>query len=439
MHRPDILPLIRAKRDGHALSREDIEGLIAHLGTYPDYQVAAWLMACTCRGLSLDETVALTRAMAHSGEVLDLSDVPGPRVDKHSTGGVGDKVTLVLAPLVAAAGATVAKLSGRGLGHTGGTIDKLESLGSFQTAIEPERFKAQLRRLRVAVAGQSRGMTPADGRLYALRDVTATIECPGLICASILSKKIAAGADIILLDVKTGRGAFMETEAEAEALARLLREVGERLGRRVICVVSAMGQPLGQNVGNALEVAEAMETLSGGGPADLREICLELGAQLCVAGGLDPDAATARTRLAGLLDDGTAKARFRELVAAQGGDATLVDGPEYLPSAPLSTHVVARQAGTVLDLDARCIGDAVVALGAGRRTKEDVLDLGAGVRLLAKVGDVVETGQPLAEVRASEPERLEAGRHAVEQAYKTGEGPASPPPLIHAIYGGIAG
>ncbi|MEB3203669.1 MAG: thymidine phosphorylase [Candidatus Sericytochromatia bacterium] len=439
MHRPDILPLIRAKRDGQALSREDIEGLIAHLGTYPDYQVAAWLMACTCRGLSLDETVALTRAMAHSGEVLDLSDVPGPRVDKHSTGGVGDKVTLVLAPLVAAAGATVAKLSGRGLGHTGGTIDKLESLGSFRTAVEPEHFKAQLRRLRVAVAGQSRGMAPADGRLYALRDVTATIECPGLICASILSKKIAAGADIILLDVKTGRGAFMETEAEAEALAGMLREVGERLGRRVICVVSAMGQPLGRNVGNALEVAEAIETLSGGGPADLRELCLELGAQLCVAGGLDPDAVTARTRLAGLLDDGTAKARFRELVAAQGGDITLVDEPENLPSAPLSTHVVARTAGTVLDLDARCIGDAVVALGAGRRTKEDVLDLGAGVRLLAKVGDAVLAGQPLAEVRASDPERLEAGRHAVEQAYKTGEGPASPPPLIHAIFGGIPG
>lgn len=439
MPKPEILPLIRAKRDGLELTRTDLEGLIAHLPEYPDYQVASWLMACTCRGLTLDETVALTRAMARSGEVLDLSDVPGPRVDKHSTGGVGDKVTLVLAPLVAAAGATVAKLSGRGLGHTGGTIDKLESLGSFRTAIDPVQFKEQLRRLRVAVAGQSAGMTPADGRLYALRDVTATIECPGLICASILSKKIAAGADIILLDVKTGRGAFMESEAEAEALATMLREVGERLGKRVICVVSAMGQPLGSHVGNALEVAEAIETLSGGGPADLRALCLELGAQLCVAGGLDPDPAAARTRLAALLDDGTAKQRFRELVAAQGGDVALVDDPARLPRSPLATRVVAQASGTVLDLDARGIGDAVVALGAGRRTKEDILDLGAGVRLLAKIGDVVEAGQPLAEVLASDVGRLEAGRLAVEQAYRVGVGPASPPPLVHAIHGGFPG
>ncbi|MEB3299524.1 MAG: thymidine phosphorylase [Candidatus Sericytochromatia bacterium] len=439
MHRPEILPLIRAKRDGLELSATDLEGLVTHLHSYPDYQLAAWLMACTCRGLTLDETVALTRAMAVSGEVLDLEGVPGPRFDKHSTGGVGDKVTLVLAPLMAAAGATMAKLSGRGLGHTGGTIDKLESVAGFRTALPPAEFKDQLRRLRVAVASQSGALAPADGRLYALRDVTGTVECPGLICASILSKKIAAGADLILLDVKTGRGAFMETEAEALALASMLREVGKRLGKRILCVVSAMGQPLGRNVGNALEVAEALEALGGGGPDDLRELCVELGAQLCVAGGLDPDPNTARARLRRLLADGSARARFRDMVEAQGGDVGMVDDPRRLPRSEDLRVVRAPRDGVVAELDARAIGDAVVALGAGRRTKEDVLDLGAGVRLLVKIGDGVRKGQPLAELHANGPDRLEAGHLAVARAYGIGTGPVTPPPLIHAMLGGVDG
>ncbi|MBM3270113.1 MAG: thymidine phosphorylase [Candidatus Sericytochromatia bacterium] len=432
---PDILALIKAKRDGRAHPERDIRWLLATLDQVPDYQLSAWLMACVCNGLTVEETTWLTDGMARSGEMLDLSDVPGPRVDKHSTGGVGDKVSLVLAPLVAANGATMAKLSGRGLGHTGGTIDKLESFAGFRTDLSPEAFKAQLQAIRVAIAGQSGRLAPADGRLYALRDVTGTVESPGLICASILSKKIAAGADAILLDVKTGAGAFMETEGEAADLALLMQQVGQRLGRQVVCAVSEMGQPLGRAVGNAIEVVEALETLAGRGPEDLRELCVSLGALLLEAGGVVTDLAAARRRLETSLSDGSALAKFREMVAHQGGDPAAVDDPARLPGAAHRHAIRATAAGYVTAIHARAVGEAASLLGAGRRVKGDVLDLGAGVILLRKVGDPVAAGEQIADLLTNDPSRLPAAEMRLADAFSIGQEAVPPPPLIKAVFG----
>ncbi|MBU6427856.1 MAG: thymidine phosphorylase [Cyanobacteria bacterium REEB65] len=435
---PDILDLIRAKRNGHAHSAEAIGWLIDHLGTLPDYQLAAWLMAVCCQGMTEDETTWLTDAMARSGDLLDLSEVPGPRVDKHSTGGVGDKVSLVLAPLISACGGTMAKLSGRGLGHTGGTIDKLESFRGFTADLSPEAFKAQLRRIGVALAGQSARLAPADGQLYALRDVTGTIESAPLICASILSKKIAAGADVILLDVKTGAGAFMPTEQAAAELASLMQRVGRRLGRTVVCVVSEMGQPLGRAVGNAIEVQEAIETLHGRGPGDLRELCLSLGALLLEAGGLAPDPRAARDRLEAAIADGSALAKMRELVAAQGGDAQMVDHPDRLPAVDHEDMLVARISGYIENIDARRVGEAACSLGAGRKRKGDPLDLGAGVFLHAKVGDRIDSGEPIATLRFSDPRRLPEARAHLEAAYRIGTDPTSAPELVKRVFAQLA-
>lgn len=432
---PDILALIKAKRDGRAHPERDIRWLLEHLDDIPDYQLSAWLMAAVCRGLTIDETTWLTDAMARSGDMLDLSDVPGPRVDKHSTGGVGDKVSLVLAPLVAASGATMAKLSGRGLGHTGGTIDKLESIRGFRTDLSPEEFVRQLKTVRVAIAGQSARLAPADGRLYALRDVTGTVESPGLICASILSKKIAAGADVILLDVKTGAGAFMETEAEAADLALLMQQVGHRLGRQVVCAVSEMGQPLGRAVGNAIEVEEALETLSGRGPEDLRELCLVLGSLLLEAGGVVSDLAAARKRLEASLDGGAALAKFREMVEAQGGDPAVVNDPSLLPAATHRTVLRAGESGYVTSIHARAVGEAASLLGAGRRKKGDALDLGAGIVLLRKVGESVEAGEPLAELRAGDESRLALAEERLREAFAIGLEPTQVPALVKAVFG----
>ncbi len=432
---PDILALIKAKRDGRAHPERDIRWLLKNLDDIPDYQLSAWLMAAVCRGLTIDETTWLTDGMARSGDMLDLADVPGPRVDKHSTGGVGDKVSLVLAPLVAANGATMAKLSGRGLGHTGGTIDKLESIRGFRTDLSPEAFIAQLKAVRVAIAGQSARLAPADGRLYALRDVTGTVESPGLICASILSKKIAAGADAILLDVKTGAGAFMETEAEAADLALLMQQVGQRLGRQVVCAVSEMGQPLGRAVGNAIEVKEALETLSGRGPEDLRELCISLGALLLEAGGVVTDLAAARKRLETSLGNGSALAKFKQMVEAQGGDVAAVDDPSLLPSAAHQTVLRAKESGFVTSIHARAVGEAASLLGAGRRTKNDTLDLGAGIFMLRKVGEPVEAGEPLAELVANDASRLPAAELRLREAFGIGTEAVAPPALIKAVFG----
>lgn len=432
---PGILDLILTKRDGKAHSQAEIGWLIDHLDAIPDYQLASWLMAVVCRGMTEDETTWLTDRMARSGDVLDLSDVPGPRVDKHSTGGVGDKVSLVLGPLVASCGATMAKLSGRGLGHTGGTIDKLESFAGFKADLAPEAFCDQLKRIGVAIAGQSARLAPADGRLYALRDVTGTVESAPLICASILSKKIAAGADVILLDVKTGAGAFMQSEDDAAELAGLMQRVGRRLGRDVVCVVSEMGQPLGRAIGNAVEVEEALETLRGGGPDDLRELCLTLGALLLESGKVERDAASARSRLERALADGSALAKFKELVEAQGGDGRMVDDPTRLPLARHDGLLLAERAGHVRAMDARTVGEAASLLGAGRQKKGDPLDMAAGVLLLAKIGDRVDKGQPLAQLRTSDPARLEPARERLALAFELGPDRVEPPALVKRVFG----
>ncbi len=429
-----IVDLIVAKRDGRQHTEAEIAWIVDNLAAIPDYQLSAWLMAVVCRGMSEDETTWLTDRMARSGEMLDLSGVPGPRVDKHSTGGVGDKVSLVLAPMVAACGATMAKLSGRGLGHTGGTIDKLESFAGFHADLAPEQFRDQLSDIRVAIASQSSRLAPADGRLYALRDVTGTVESAPLICASILSKKIAAGADVILLDVKTGAGAFMPTEEAAAELAGLMQRVGRRLGRNIVCVVSEMGQPLGRAVGNAIEVEEALETLSGRGPADLRELCLILGSLLLEAGGVEQDPERARERLERSLADGSALAKLGELIEAQGGDAGWLDDPTRLPHARASELLLARQGGFVQVIDARLVGAAAADLGAGRQQKGDPLDLSAGIVLLAKMGDRVEAGQPLARLLTGDPDRLPVALGRLEAAFQIGPSPVAPPALVKRVF-----
>lgn len=434
---PHILDLIRDKRDGRAHAPEQLRWLVSSLGDIPDYQLASWLMAVTCRGLDLDETAILTDAMAHSGTVLDLSDVPGPRVDKHSTGGVGDKVTLVFGPLLATQGLTVAKLSGRGLGHTGGTVDKLESIPGFHCDLPTPRFKQQLRDLGVVLGSQSAELAPADAILYALRDVTGTVESIPLIAASVLSKKIAAGADLILIDVKTGQGAFMQDETQAEQLARALIEVGDRLGKRVICAISEMGQPLGNAVGHASEVEEAIATLRGEGPRDLTDLCVQLGAILLVAAGKaeSREAGEAALRLA--LEDGSALERFRQVIVSQGGDPRVIDDFERLPRAGASVLVPAPATGIVQALDARAIGIAAKVLGGGRERKGARIDWAVGVDLVAKVGDRLEAGEPLATLRVNDRGRLDEAIALVQSACTLGDEPASPPALIKSLLGAL--
>jgi len=390
------LDLIREKRDGQAHSDAGIQYLVrgATDGTIPDYQLAAWLMAVRLRGMSDAETTSLTLAMAASGRQLDLSSIPGRKVDKHSTGGVGDKATLVVAPLVAAAGVPVAKLSGRALGHSGGTLDKLEAIAGFQVDLSIDRFIDQVRRIGIAIAGQTSDIDPADRALYALRDATATVDSVPLIASSVMSKKLAAGADAILLDVKCGRGAFIATIPEAEALARALVRIGTNAGRETVAYVTDMEQPLGRAVGNALEVKEAIETLAGRGPSDLEALSLRLGAEMLRLAGHPP------TDLHRLMTDGSALRKLAELIAAQDGDARVVDNPGLLPSAPVKQPVTARAAGYVARADALEIALAGKALGAGRDTKSAPIDLAVGVVLNKKIGDPVKAGELLAVIHA---------------------------------------
>ena len=430
-----MLDMIKEKRLGRAHSPERLATFVERLtaGELPDYQVAAWLMAVVFRGMTLEETTELTRLVAASGEVLDLSSVPAPRVDKHSTGGVGDKVTLVFAPLMAAAGATVAKLSGRGLGHTGGTVDKFEAIPGMTMGLSDDDFLAQLREVRVAVAAQTKDLAPADGILYALRDVTNTVESIPLIAVSVLSKKIAAGSDAILLDVKAGKGAFMPDVPSAIELSKVMMEVGQRLGKTVICAITEMDQPLGSAVGHANEVAEAIATLKGQGPEDLTSLCVQLGAVLLQATGLARDAAEGEARLRALIADGSALAKFRELVAAQGGDVRVVEDPLLMPQARYRVSVPATQAGHVQALDALGVGLAAKLLGAGRQRKEDAIDLAVGVMLKKKVGDAVQPGEALAELLANDEERARLAADALRAAYTIGAEAPAPVPLIKAV------
>ena len=390
------IDVIRDKGDGRALSDEAIEFIVrgATDGSIPDYQLSAWLMAVRLNGMTDQETKTLTLAMASSGRQLDLSSIPGRKVDKHSTGGVGDKATLVVAPLVAAAGIPVAKLSGRALGHSGGTLDKLESIPGFDVDLGIEQFVDQVRRIGIAIAGQTSDMVPADKVFYALRDATATVDSVPLIASSVMSKKLAAGADAIVLDVKCGRGAFVATLDEAEALARALVAIGARAGRETVAYVTDMEQPLGRAVGNALEVREAIETLSGHGPPDLETLSLRLGAEMLRMAGAPP------TDLRRLLTDGTALRKFAQLIEAQSADARVTGDLDRLPTAPVQLPVPAGASGLVAAIDALEIALAAKSLGAGRDRKDAAIDLSVGIVLQKKVGDRVQAGESLATVHA---------------------------------------
>ena len=404
--------IIMKKRNGGELTKEEIDFFIEGYtkGDIPDYQVAALMMAIYFRKMTEAETLALTMAMADSGDRLDLSGIRGVKVDKHSTGGVGDKTSLALAPMVAACGIPVAKMSGRGLGHTGGTIDKLESFPGFTTALTTERFIENVNRIGMAIMGQTADLAPADKKLYALRDVTATVDNLSLIASSIMSKKLAAGADAIVLDVKTGSGAFMKQEAEARALAEEMVKIGKNAGRRTVAVISDMDQPLGFAVGNALEVKEAIDTLGGHGPADFLELCLTLGSQMLMAGGKAESAREAEGMLRGVIADGSALRKLAEFVEAQGGDSRVVYHPELLPEAAITLPVEAPKSGYVTRIVCDEVGICSLILGGGRETKESEIDLSVGLVLRKKVGDYVESGEPLAVIHANDAGKAEQAR-----------------------------
>lgn len=398
-----MVDLIEKKRDGQVLSQEEITFIIDNYtaGEIPDYQMSAFLMAVYFQDMTDEEITDLTLAMAHSGEVIDLSSIEGIKVDKHSTGGVGDTTTLVLAPLVAALGVPVAKMSGRGLGFTGGTLDKLEAIPGFQIEIADEDFIRIVNESKVAVIGQSGDLAPADKKLYALRDVTATVSSIPLIASSIMSKKIAAGADAIVLDVTTGDGAFMKNIADAKRLAHTMVRIGNLANRQVMAVVSDMSQPLGEAIGNSLEVVEAIETLQGRGPADLLEMCYALGSQMVVLAKGAANLTEARAKLQEALESGAALEKFKEMIRNQGGDVAVVDHPERLLTAKYELDLPAPKAGVVTKLVANEIGVAAMLLGAGRKTKEDSIDYAVGLKLHKKVGDPVAEGESLLTIYAN--------------------------------------
>lgn len=425
--------IIVKTRDGGRLTEDEIRYIIAGYtaGEIPDYQMAAWCMAVYFRGLDREMTAALTQAMVDSGEVLSWPELPG-RVDKHSTGGVGDKTTLVLAPWVAAAGVPMAKMSGRGLGHTGGTLDKLSAIPGFRTELTREEFLRVVQKVGVAIVGQTGNLTPADKKLYSLRDVTATVDSIPLIASSIMSKKIAAGADYIVLDVKVGNGAFMRDLSSADELARTMVDIGERMGKKTVALLTDMNQPLGRAVGNALEVREAIEALQGKGPRDLMELCLVLGAEILVLVGKAKTADRARSLLEKVLETGAALQKFQDMIEAQGGDKGVVDEPERLSSAPVIVEYTAPRAGYITAIPAREIGRIAMELGAGRERKEDDIDLTVGLEVLYKVGDYIRQGQPLIRIHSSS---LEAARRAQQRLGSfigIGENPPATRPLVLA-------
>jgi pyrimidine-nucleoside phosphorylase len=413
---PSMLDLIERKKAGRALDEEELRFLCRGVldGSIPDYQLAAWLMAVWFKGMDAAETLALTRGMVATGATMNWSGIDRPVVDKHSTGGVGDKTSLVLVPLVAAAGLAFAKMSGRGLGHTGGTLDKLESIPGFDVQLSPTALRAQIARIGCALVGQSPELVPADGVLYALRDVTRTVDSVPLIASSIMSKKLAAGAGSIILDVKYGPGAFMPEAGDARALGMAMLAIGEGAGRRVRAVISSMEQPLGRAVGNALEVREAIETLRGEGPDDLWLLTRALGAQLLVMSGACAELKEAADRLTRLRDAGDGLERLRLLIEAQGGDPHVTDDPSRLPRAPVVHSMAATAAGWVAGIDPRRIADAVLRLGGARTVKGADIDPAVGVRIVAGVGDEVRQGEPLAEIHAAS----EAGARAVESGIR---------------------
>ena len=430
MHAVD---LIRKKRDGKRLSRQELEFLITGYvqGDIPDYQMAAWSMAVYFQGMEPEEITDLTLIMAQSGDTLDLSGVHGVKIDKHSTGGVGDTTTLVVAPLVASCGIPVAKMSGRGLGHTGGTIDKLESIPGFQVSLEPEEFIAQVNAIGLCLVGQTGQLAPADKLLYALRDVTGTVESIPLIASSIMSKKIAAGADGFVLDVKVGTGAFMKTEEDALELAKTMVKIGQLAGRTTVALVTDMNQPLGRAVGNALEVKEAILTLQGRGPERLTELCLELAVEMLLMAGGSWSQSEARRSVEANLQSGAALQKLRELIEAQGGEGRVVDSPHLLPQAKFTKEILAPQSGYVETLDPMEIGMAAMNLGAGRESKDTIIDLAVGIELQTEIGEQVMEKQVLAKLYANDEHKLE---QAAEQTLRAFTFSSAKPTVQPTIY-----
>lgn len=428
--------IIVKKRDGGELSGDEIKFFVNGYtnGDIPDYQAAAWAMAIYFQGMSDAETTALTLAMAASGDQLDLHDAVAPDtliVDKHSSGGVGDKTTLAVAPIVAACGLPVGKMSGRGLSFTGGTIDKLESIPGWNPDLSEEQFRQQLREIGLVVAGQTSNLAPADKALYALRDVTGTVPSLPLIAASIMSKKLAAGADAIVLDVKCGQGAFMETVEDAQALSKLMVAIGTRAGRQVTALITQMDQPLGRGVGHALEVKEAIATLRGNGPADFQELVEAVATEMLILGKAATDWDAAKAQVQTVIDSGTALEKFKAFVAAQGGDVATVDDPTQLPTAPVVHEVTAPQAGYVQQILAREIGLTCVELGGGRKKKGDPIDHAVGIDVIAKVGTKLTKGDPLCVIHAQNDAAAQQAAARIRQAYTIGDETVSLLPIIY--------
>jgi pyrimidine-nucleoside phosphorylase len=429
--------IIAKKRDGQALSRKEIGAFVrgATDGSWADYQLSALLMAIFLRGMTPEETAHYTEAMMRSGTVADLSSVPGIKVDKHSTGGVGDKLSIPLAPMVAACGVPVPMISGRGLGHSGGTLDKLESIPGFRTDLSLDAYRKQVARVGCALIGQTKDLAPSDKKLYALRDVTATVECIPLICGSILSKKLAEGIDALVLDVKFGRGAFMKTQTAARQLADTLVSVGRAGGKKVRALLTAMDEPLGRTVGNALEVAESIACLRGEGPADVMEVTYALGAQMLILGGVAADVTEAEAKLQAVVADGKALEKFRQIIAAQGGEARVADEPERLPQARIQVPLAASAAGHVADVDAMGVALAALRLGAGRARAEDKIDPAVGVSGLVKIGERVTAGAPLCVIHANDEAAATEAKAMLAKAITVGERPGSTPRLIDEVIG----
>lgn len=427
--------IIIKKRDQQELDADEIAFFVEAFtrGDIPDYQASAWAMAVMLNGMNERETTDLTMAMAHSGEMLDLSGVVPIAVDKHSTGGVGDKTTLVVEPTVAACGLAVGKMSGRGLGFSGGTLDKMESIPGYRTDLTREEFMAQLGKIGLVLTGQSGDLAPADGKLYALRDVTGTVPSIPLIASSIMSKKIAAGSQAIVLDVKVGLGAFMETLDSARELARRMVAIGQLSGRRVVALLSDMNQPLGEAVGNALEVREAIDTLQGGGPADFREHCLVVASHMLLLGEKATSLESARQMAEQALNEGRAFEQFRTLVSAQGGDVSYVDQPDRLPAAPIIWTIESSQSGWISQIHARVIGETAVTLGAGRERKGDAVDHSVGIVLHGKVGQRVEAGQPLFTLHARSQAEADVACPLLLAAHTISDEPCDPLPLFYDV------
>jgi pyrimidine-nucleoside phosphorylase len=428
--------LIRKKRDSGVHSEAEIAFLVASYtsGEIPDYQMAAWLMAAWLRGLNRAELSFLTDAMLHSGQVLDHSAIPGKKVDKHSTGGVGDKTSLILAPIVAAGGLTVPMISGRGLGHTGGTLDKLEAIPGFNTSLSLEQFHEVLRICGMGLIGQTSEIAPADKKIYALRDATSTVESIGLICASIMSKKLAEGIDALVLDVKTGSGAFMKREEDAVELAEVMVETGERMGKKVVALITDMNQPLGRMAGHSNEIAECLEVLSGGGPSDLRDLSIELSAWMFVLGEKTADVAAGRQLAKRMIASGQGKVKFRQSIALQGGDPRVVEDPERLPQARALVDVSSSSAGFISETNCEQFGIALAILGGGRASKEDRIDPAVGLEFHCRIGDRVTKDQPLVTIHYNSEDKLEEAKALVAAGFSIAATPPRElPELIHRV------